>query len=153
MTHITSSPEQTAALAGRLADSIGPGDVLSISGCLGSGKTAFTKGLARGLGIRETVTSPTFTIVNEYLSGRIPLFHFDVYRLGGSEGLEDTAFFDYIGGEGVIVVEWGELIQEILREHIPPEHKLDIAIQSKEDCGQTRFITIKRGTDEHNTCH
>ena len=85
MTYVTNSPAETEALGQRLAERLQPGDVIAYTGDLGAGKTAFTRGLARGLGITERITSPTFTIVNEYQGGRLPLFHFDMYRLGSSE--------------------------------------------------------------------
>ena len=87
MTYVTNSPAETEALGQHLAETLQPGDVIAYTGDLGAGKTAFTRGLARGLGITERITSPTFTIVNEYLGGRLPLFHFDMYRLGSSEEL------------------------------------------------------------------
>ena len=99
-----------AELAGRLA----PGDVVAFTGDLGAGKTAFTRGLARGLGIGARVTSPTFTIVNEYEGGRLPLFHFDMYRLGAADELFDIGWEDYLGRGGVCAVEWSENVDEAL---------------------------------------
>jgi len=145
MTHISTSPEQTFGLASRFADGLSAGDTVCLYGELGAGKTAFTKGLASGLGICETVTSPTFTIVSEYLSGRLPLYHFDVYRLGGSDGLEDTAFYDYVGGAGVVVIEWAELIEETLREFLPPGKRIDISLTHDSDGSRLRRISIQRG--------
>ena len=101
MTVITKSPEQTELLGKKLAELLRPGDVIAYYGDLGAGKTAFTRGLAAGLGIREAVTSPTYTIVNEYLSGRMPLFHFDMYRLSSSEELFDIGWEDYLARGGV----------------------------------------------------
>ena len=92
MTYVTNSPAETEALGQRLAETLQPGDVIAYTGDLGAGKTAFTRGLARGLGITERITSPTFTIVNEYLGGRLPLFHFDMYRLGSSEELYEIGW-------------------------------------------------------------
>ncbi|MCL2853448.1 MAG: tRNA (adenosine(37)-N6)-threonylcarbamoyltransferase complex ATPase subunit type 1 TsaE [Defluviitaleaceae bacterium] len=146
MTHTTTTPEQTFELAARLASELSGGDVVCLNGDLGAGKTAFTKGLAHGLGVQETITSPTFAIMNEYLSGRVPLFHFDVYRLDGSDGLEDTAFFDYIGGESVVVIEWAEQIEDILQEFVPAGKRVDITISGGLDDSDTRQITILRGT-------
>ena len=108
MTYITNSPEETEALGRRLAARLAPGTVIAYTGDLGAGKTAFTRGLARGLGITEPVTSPTFTIVNEYESGRLPLFHFDLYRLGSPEELFDIGWEDYLDRGGVCAVEWSE---------------------------------------------
>ena len=104
MTVITKSPEQTELLGKKLAELLRPGDVIAYYGDLGAGKTAFTRGLAAGLGIREAVTSPTYTIVNEYLSGRMPLFHFDMYRLSSSEELFDIGWEDYLARGGVCAV-------------------------------------------------
>ena len=111
---ITHSPEETRALGERLAGAIGPGTVVAFTGDLGAGKTAFISGMARGLGIEERVTSPTFTIVNEYEGGRLPLFHFDMYRLGSSEELFDIGWEDYLARGGVCAVEWSEIIDDAL---------------------------------------
>ena len=94
-----------------------PGDVVAYTGDLGAGKTAFTRGIARGLGIPEGVTSPTFTIVNEYEGGRLPLFHFDLYRLGDPEELFDIGWEDYLARGGVCAVEWSENVKEALDRH------------------------------------
>ncbi|MCL2618782.1 MAG: tRNA (adenosine(37)-N6)-threonylcarbamoyltransferase complex ATPase subunit type 1 TsaE [Defluviitaleaceae bacterium] len=145
MTYTTTSPEQTHALAARLAKSLHAGDVLCLYGGLGAGKTAFTKGLAEGLGILDTVTSPTFTIVCEYRSGRVPLFHYDVYRLGGSAGLEDTAFYDYLEGGGVVVVEWAQLVEDALGENVAPGRRVNVTITQDSNGGTTRRIHIERG--------
>ena len=112
MTVITKSPEQTELLGKKLAELLRPGDVIAYYGDLGAGKTAFTRGLAAGLGIREAVTSPTYTIVNEYLSGRMPLFHFDMYRLSSSEELFDIGWEDYLARGGVCAVEWSERAED-----------------------------------------
>ena len=114
MTVITKSPEQTELLGKKLAELLRPGDVIAYYGDLGAGKTAFTRGLAAGLGIREAVTSPTYTIVNEYLSGRMPLFHFDMYRLSSSEELFDIGWEDYLARGGVCAVEWSENVADAL---------------------------------------
>lgn len=108
MEYITNSPEETEELGRRLAALLKPGSVVAYTGDLGAGKTAFTRGLARGLGIEGGVTSPTFTIVNEYEGGRMPLFHFDMYRLGGEEELFDIGWDDYLARGGVCAVEWSE---------------------------------------------
>lgn len=108
----TYSPEETMALASKLARLLHSGDVLLLEGDLGAGKTTFTKGLAKGLGITRNVNSPTFTIIKEYKGGRLPLYHMDVYRLDDS--FEDLGFDEYFEGDGVTVVEWAHLIQEQL---------------------------------------
>ena len=104
----THSPEDTEAVSRKLAAQLQPGDVLAYYGDLGAGKTAFTRGLASGLGVIETVTSPTYTIVDEYLSGRLPLFHFDMYRLGSADELFDIGWEDYLARGGICAVEWSE---------------------------------------------
>ena len=108
MEFITNSPEETEKIGERLAQKLAPGTVLAYRGDLGAGKTAFTRGLARGLGYREPVTSPTYTIVNEYLGGRLPLFHFDMYRLGSADELFDIGWEDYLARGGICAVEWSE---------------------------------------------
>lgn len=108
MTYITHSPEETEKLGEALGRCLAPGTVLAYRGELGAGKTAFTRGLARGLGYREPVTSPTYTIVNEYLGGRLPLFHFDMYRLRCADDLWDIGWEDYLDRGGVCAVEWSE---------------------------------------------
>ena len=114
MEYITNSPEETEALGERLAQTLPPGTVLAYRGDLGAGKTAFTRGLARGLGYKEPVTSPTYTIVNEYLGGRLPLFHFDMYRLSSEEDLWDIGWEDYLERGGVCAVEWSENVAAAL---------------------------------------
>ena len=114
MQFITNAPEETEALGEKLAKLLPPGTVLAYLGDLGAGKTAFTRGLARGLGCRETVTSPTYTIVNEYLGGRLPLFHFDMYRLTSSDDLWDIGWEDYLDRQGVCAVEWSENVPEAM---------------------------------------
>jgi len=118
MEFITRSPEETETLGSRLAQLLEAGDVIAYSGDLGAGKTAFTRGLASGLGITEPVTSPTYTIVNEYLSGRLPLFHFDMYRLSSSEELFDIGWEDYLLRGGVCAVEWSENVSDALCDPI-----------------------------------
>lgn len=114
MEWITHSPEETEAVGQTLAQRLRPGTVIAYRGDLGAGKTAFTRGLARGLGVGETVTSPTYTIVNEYLGGRLPLFHFDMYRLGSADELFDIGWEDYLDRGGVCAVEWSERAEELL---------------------------------------
>ena len=112
--YVTNSEEETQQLGQRLAERLTPGTVIAFTGDLGAGKTAFTRGLARGLGISDRVTSPTFTIVNEYEGGRLPLFHFDMYRLGSSDELYDIGWEDYLARGGVCAVEWSENIDDAL---------------------------------------
>lgn len=114
MQFITHSAEETEALGERLAQTLTGGEVVAYFGELGAGKTAFTRGLARGLGISMRVTSPTYTIVNEYSGGRLPLFHFDMYRLGSSEELFDIGWEDYLARSGVCAVEWSENVTDAL---------------------------------------
>ena len=114
MDYLSNSVEETEALGAELAGRLEPGDVVAFTGDLGAGKTAFVRGLARGLGIPDRVTSPTFTIVNEYEGGRLPLFHFDMYRLASSEELFDIGWEDYLARGGVCAVEWSENIADAL---------------------------------------
>ena len=118
MEFITHSPEETEAIGEKLAKHLSPGTVLAYRGDLGAGKTAFTRGLARGLGCREQVTSPTYTIVNEYLGGRLPLFHFDMYRLHSSDDLFDIGWDDYLERGGICAVEWSENVEDALEDPI-----------------------------------
>jgi tRNA threonylcarbamoyladenosine biosynthesis protein TsaE len=118
MEFITNSPAQTEDLGAALAQRLSPGTVIAYRGDLGAGKTAFTRGLARGLGVTERVTSPTYTIVNEYLGGRLPLFHFDMYRLGSADELFDIGWEDYLERGGVCAVEWSENVEEALEDPI-----------------------------------
>ena len=116
MEFVTNSEQETEELGARLAERLEPGAVIAFTGDLGAGKTAFTRGLARGLGISDRVTSPTFTIVNEYEGGRLPLFHFDMYRLGSSDELFDIGWEDYLARGGVCAVEWSEKVSDALEE-------------------------------------
>ncbi len=118
MEFITNSPEQTEQVGAALARQLSPGTVIAYRGDLGAGKTAFTRGLAKGLGAGEPVTSPTYTIVNEYLSGRIPLFHFDMYRLRSADDLFDIGWDDYLERGGVCAVEWSENVEEAMEDPI-----------------------------------
>ena len=110
----TRSPEETFQLGEELGRKAVPGQVFTLTGDLGVGKTVFTQGLAKGLGIEEPVNSPTFTIVQVYEEGRLPFYHFDVYRIGDVEEMEEVGFDDYVMGEGVSLIEWADLIEEIL---------------------------------------
>jgi tRNA threonylcarbamoyladenosine biosynthesis protein TsaE len=118
MIYLTNSPAETEAVGEMLAQRLRPGTVLAYTGDLGAGKTAFTRGLARGLGYNEPVTSPTYTIVNEYLGGRLPLFHFDMYRLGSADDLWDIGWEDYLDRGGVCAVEWSENVTEAMEDAI-----------------------------------
>ena len=118
MEFITHSPEETEEIGAKLGKLLSPGTILAYEGDLGAGKTAFTRGLARGLGATDMVTSPTYTIVNEYLSGRLPLFHFDMYRLASSDDLWDIGWEDYLERGGVCAVEWSENVADALEEPI-----------------------------------
>lgn len=137
MEFITHSPEETEKIGEALAKSLQPGTILAYRGDLGAGKTAFTRGLARGLGCKETVTSPTYTIVNEYLGGRLPLFHFDMYRLASSDDLWDIGWEDYLDREGVCAVEWSENVQDAM------EDAVTVTIEKLGE--NTRRITIEGG--------
>ncbi len=142
MEYVSNSPSETEALGESLARRLSPGAVVAFTGDLGAGKTAFTRGLARGLGISEPVTSPTFTIVNEYEGGRLPLFHFDMYRLGSSDELFDIGWEDYLRRGGVCAVEWSEIVDDALEGDA-----IRVDIRRGADDGQ-RVITITGGTEE-----
>ena len=118
MTFLTNAPRETEAVGEALAKILKPGAVIAYRGDLGAGKTALTRGLARGLGYTEPVTSPTYTIVNEYLGGRLPLFHFDMYRLRSSEDLWDIGWEDYLERGGVCAVEWSENVADAMENPI-----------------------------------
>ena len=140
MTYVTNSPAETEALGQRLAERLQPGDVIAYTGDLGAGKTAFTRGLACGLGITERITSPTFTIVNEYQGGRLPLFHFDMYRLGSSDELYEIGWEDYLARGGVCAVEWSEIVADALEDCIrvdirqgESENQRKITVEGVED--------------------
>lgn len=130
--------QETEALGQRLAQLLSPGTVLAFFGDLGAGKTALIQGIAAGLGVREPVTSPTFTIVNEYHSGRLPLFHFDLYRLGGEDDLYEIGWEDYLNRGGVCAVEWSERAPDLFTDCI----RIFIA---KGEGEQDRIITIQGG--------
>jgi tRNA threonylcarbamoyladenosine biosynthesis protein TsaE len=125
----TNSPEETEALAARMAPKLPDGAVVAFTGDLGTGKTAFVRGLARGLEISERVTSPTFTIVNEYFGGARPLFHFDLYRLQSAEELFDIGWEDYLARGGICAVEWSERAGEALGDSI----RVDIRRGERDD--------------------
>ncbi len=116
MVYETFSPEETYEIGRRMGSEARPGLVITLDGDLGAGKTLFTKGFAEGLGITEPVSSPTFTILQEYEGGRMPLYHFDVYRIGDPAEMEEVGFDDYIYGDGATLIEWSELIEELIPE-------------------------------------
>lgn len=120
----TENPEETFALGQKIGRAATPGQVYTLTGDLGVGKTVFTQGVASGLGITEPVNSPTFTIVQVYEEGRLPFYHFDVYRIGDIEEMEEIGYDDYFFGEGICLIEWAELIEEIL-----PENRISITIE------------------------
>ena len=140
MEFITNSPEETEKIGAAMGRIIPAGTVLAYRGDLGAGKTAFTRGLARGLGFTEAVTSPTYTIVNEYLGGRLPLFHFDMYRLSSADDLFDIGWEDYLDRGGVCAVEWSENV----REALPPD-AVTVTIARCPENDSWRSITIEGG--------
>lgn len=139
----TRSPEETFALGERLGRGAQPGQIYTLTGDLGVGKTVFTQGVAKGLGISEPVSSPTFTIVQEYGSGRLPFYHFDVYRIGDVEEMEEIGYDDYFFGEGVCLIEWAELVREIL-----PEHRISVTIEKDLSQGFDYRRIVLEGLEE-----
>ena len=139
MIYTTNSPEETERIGAALAKILPPGTVIAYRGDLGAGKTAFTRGLAKGLGSKELVTSPTYTIVNEYLDGRLPLFHFDMYRLGSADDLWDIGWEDYLERGGICAVEWSENVAEAM------ESPVYVTIEKLGDTA--RRITVEGGVD------
>ena len=135
----TFSPSETENLGAAVAQKLTAGTVLAYRGDLGAGKTAFTRGLARGLGCKEIVTSPTYTIVNEYLGGRLPLFHFDMYRLASSDDLWDIGWEDYLDRGGICAVEWSENVDDAM------EDAIYVCIEKTGE--ESRRITIEGGID------
>ncbi len=137
-TYISNSPSDTRAIAAKLADTLTGGEVIAFYGDLGMGKTCFVNGLANGLGFKGEVSSPTFAIINEYLGGRLNLYHFDMYRVTGWDDLYTTGYFEYIESGGVLAVEWSENIESAL-----PESTIRITIKRLDET--TREIIIDRG--------
>ena len=138
MQFISNCPDDTKKIAADMALKLSAGDVICLYGDLGAGKTAFVQGLAKGLGIDEHITSPTFTIVNEY-EGSLPLYHFDVYRIADSDEMYEVGFDEYVYGEGVSVIEWPQLIEDIL-----PDKRYDIEIKKDLSKGEEyREITVR----------
>ena len=138
MEHLTHNESETEALGARLAETLSPGTVVAYQGGLGMGKTAFTRGLAAGLGYKGRVTSPTFTIVNEYEGGRLPLFHFDMYRLADADALFDIGWEDYLDRGGVCAVEWSEQVEDAM----PPE-TIYVTIARHPEDEHWRIITVE----------
>ncbi|MEH2958247.1 tRNA (adenosine(37)-N6)-threonylcarbamoyltransferase complex ATPase subunit type 1 TsaE [Candidatus Merdisoma sp. JLR.KK006] len=138
----TFSEQETRTLGERLAAKAKPGSIYTLTGDLGVGKTAFTQGFAKGLGIDEPVNSPTFTIIQEYEDGRLPFYHFDVYRIGNIDEMEEIGYEDYFYGKGVCLIEWANLIEEIL-----PGERFAITIEKDLNRGfDYRKITVE-GTE------
>lgn len=142
MTYKTNSPEQTEALGQALGKRLVGGEIIAYTGDLGAGKTAFTRGLAKGLGITMAVTSPTYTLVNEYSGGRLELFHFDMYRLNSSDDLFDIGWEDYLLRGGVCAVEWSENVADAM------ENVIWVRIQNRGE--NERSITIEGGSIDEN---
>ena len=139
MTAVSLCPEDTFALGKELGEKAKPGDVICLDGDLGVGKTVFTQGFAAGLGITEPVNSPTFTIVQQYDEGRLPLYHFDVYRIGDISEMDEVGYEDLFFGDGVCLIEWSGLIEEIL-----PEHRTTVTIEKDLEKGfDYRKITVE----------
>lgn len=134
----TFSPEETFSFGKELGENVKPGEVYTLIGDLGVGKTVLTQGIAKGLGIEEPICSPTFTIVQVYEEGRMPFYHFDVYRIGDIEEMDEIGYEDYFYGQGLTMIEWANLIEEIL-----PEHYKEIKIEKDLEKGfDYRRITI-----------
>ena len=139
----TFSPEETEALGKKLGREAKPGEVYTLVGDLGVGKTVFTQGIAKGLEITEPINSPTFTIVQVYEEGRMPFYHFDVYRIGDVEEMEEIGYEDYFYGDGVCLVEWAELIEELL-----PKNRVELLIEKDLEKGfDYRRITLQEVTE------
>ena len=134
----TNSEKETFELGKKIGDNAKAGQIYTLTGDLGVGKTVFTQGLAAGLGITEPVNSPTFTIVQMYEDGRLPFYHFDVYRIGDIEEMEEIGYDDYFFGNGVCMIEWAELIEELI-----PENSIHVTIEKDLERGfDYRRITI-----------
>lgn len=131
--------QDTFQIGKQLGEAAQPGDIYLLEGDLGVGKTVFAKGFAQGLGIEEPITSPTFTIIQEYDEGRLPLYHFDVYRIADSSEMDEIGYEEYFFGEGVCLIEWSQLIEDIL-----PEHKIRVVIEKNLEKGfDYRRITVE----------
>lgn len=140
----TFSPEETQKLGQRMGSAAMPGDIYTLVGDLGVGKTVFTQGIAKGLEITEPICSPTFTIVQVYEEGRMPFYHFDVYRIGDIEEMEEIGYEDYFYGKGLCMIEWANLIEELL-----PKERCEIMIEKDIEKGfDYRKITVREVFDE-----
>ena len=140
----THDPEETFEVGRTIGMNAKPGQIYTLTGDLGVGKTVFTQGVAAGLGITEPVNSPTFTIIQEYEDGRLPFYHFDVYRIGDLEEMEEIGYDDYFFGQGICLIEWAELIEEIL-----PEKRIEVTIEKDLEKGfEYRKITIEEGGEK-----
>ena len=140
----THSPRETFEVGKKIGTNAEPGQIYTLTGDLGVGKTVFTQGVAAGLGITEPVNSPTFTIIQEYEDGRLPFYHFDVYRIGDIEEMEEIGYDDYFFGKGICLIEWAELIKEIL-----PEKRIEVTIEKNLEKGfDYRKITIRERGEE-----
>ena len=140
----THDPEETFEVGRKIGMNAKPGQIYTLTGDLGVGKTVFTQGVAAGLGITEPVNSPTFTIIQEYEDGRLPFYHFDVYRIGDLEEMEEIGYDDYFFGQGICLIEWAELIEEIL-----PEKRIEVTIEKDLEKGfEYRKITIEERGEE-----
>ena len=140
----THDPEETFEVGRKIGMNATPGQIYTLTGDLGVGKTVFTQGVAAGLGITEPVNSPTFTIIQEYEDGRLPFYHFDVYRIGDLEEMEEIGYDDYFFGQGICLIEWAELIEEIL-----PEKRIEVTIEKDLEKGfEYGKITIEERGEE-----
>lgn len=136
----STSSQMTFDFAKKIGENLKSGDVLCLDGDLGVGKTVFTKGVAAGLGIKDDVSSPTFTLIQEYYGGRLPLYHFDVYRIDGLWDMDDLGYEEYFYGEGVCLVEWGSMIKELF-----PENTIYVRIEKDLEKGfDYRKITVSK---------
>lgn len=158
LTYISNSIEDTINIAISLSQYLFAGSVVCLSGDLGAGKTAFAQGMGKGLGVKEHITSPTYTIINEYYSGRIPLYHFDVYRLGNSEEMMELGCDEYLYGEGTTVIEWADNIYDIIPKHrfwitISTAGEPDKRLIQIEACGNEYKNILKELKKHENSCH
>lgn len=143
----SNSPEDTFALGEKIGSIAKKGDIICLNGDLGVGKTVFTKGFAKGLGVDDMVNSPTFTIVKEYM-GRLPLYHFDVYRISDSSEMDEIGYEDYFFGDGVSIIEWPQIVEDII-----PEYAIDISIDKDLDVSfDYRKISINRKSGKGKLC-
>lgn len=141
MVYISEGEKDTVDFACKMAKKAMPGDIITLKGDLGTGKTVFAKGFAKGLGIKETVNSPTFTLVHEYKSGRIPLYHFDAYRISSPEEMQMAGLEEYLFSEGICLIEWPQVVEELLPGNIV---RVEIKKTSPMDFNK-RIITVEEG--------